>query len=525
MSKAWKIVPRKKDDLMEQLLFNRGIKTEEEKELFFKPKVADFSKDLQIKNIDIAKKRILKAIKKEELIFVSGDYDVDGICGAAVLYLGLTKIGAKVLPYIPHREKEGYGLSEIGLDYAKEKGAKLVISVDCGIVDFKEADYAKKLGLDLIITDHHQPMNKKPKSFTIVHSTKICGTAVGWWLVKALVPEEVSRGLLDLVAIATIADMMPMQGINRALVREGLEELRVSKKVGLLALVNDSKINIKEVGAYEIGHVIAPRINALGRLDHAMDALRLLCTKNPSKAGEFAKRLSEVNDLRKKMTVDAIEIARLKIVEQSSIHVLADESWNPGIVGLVAGRIVEETGKPAIAIAIGTLESRGSARSSGIDIIEVIRKCSDILIAVGGHPGAAGFTIHTTKIEEFQKRIVKLIDESLMDEPVLEIDAKVESSDLSEELAKKIEDFDPFGVKNPKPVLATFGMRLEGLKTVGGDKHLKGKADGIDFVFFNKGELINLLLDGTLADLVYNLEINRFNGSEKLQLIIKDMKL
>ena len=183
----WKILSKKSDDLIENLLINRGIKTTKQKEDFFNPKLENFNKDCEIKNIPIAKKRIQKAIKNNELIFVSGDYDVDGICGVAILYLGLVSLGAKVLPYIPHREKEGYGLSKIGLDYAKEKQVKLVISVDCGIVDFEEALYAKSLGLDLIITDHHQPASKKPESFTIVHSTKMCGSGVAWCLVKSLV--------------------------------------------------------------------------------------------------------------------------------------------------------------------------------------------------------------------------------------------------------------------------------------------------------------------------------------------------
>lgn len=522
----WKVAPKKSNNLLEQLLINRGIKTKKERETFFNPKISDFKKDLNIKNINIAKKRILKAIKKGELIFVSGDFDVDGICGAAVLYLGLSSIGAKVLPYIPHREKEGYGLSKLGLEYAKEKGAKLIISVDCGIVDFEESSYAKKLGLDLIITDHHQPMAKKPECFTIIHSTKMCGAAVAWCLVKSLVELEQAEELLDLVAIATVADMMPMLGLNRALVRIGLLKLNSTKRVGLLALIDEAGTYLGEIGSWEIGHLIAPRLNATGRLESAMDSLRLICTKNNLRAMELAKKLGQVNNQRKLFTIQALEMARLKIVENKKIHVLWDESWNAGIVGLVAGRISEETGKPAIAISVGEKESKGSARSNGdLNIVEIIRQCSDLLVAVGGHPGAAGFTIESSRIIEFQKRMELLVNGVAQEEKVLEIEARVKKSEVSMELAKQLMEFEPFGLGNQKPTFMTGGLSLTDLKTVGSGKHLKGQADEISFIAFNKGELKNLLKEGTIMDLAYNLEIDKFGGSEKLQLVVKDLRL
>lgn len=528
MTKQWKILPQTTDNLLDQILINRGIKSKKEQEQFLNPKLNEFVKDTEIENIDTAKKRILKAIKNEELIFVNGDYDVDGICGAAVLYLGLTAIGAKVLPYLPHREKEGYGISKIGLTQAKAKGASLVISVDCGIVDFEGANYAQELGLDLIITDHHQPIkNKKPIALTIVHSTKMCGTAVAWCLVKNLIPKEMADDLLDLVAMATIADMMPMLGINRAFVKTGLIKLNATKKAGLKALITESGLTIGEIGSYEIGHMLAPRLNAVGRVDSAMDALRLMCTKNPKKAVDLAHILGQANLQRQKLTFDAIESAKLKITDEiKSIYVLSDSSWHPGIIGLVAGRMMEETRKPTIAIAIGENHSKGSARSiNGINIVEVIRKCEDLMVAVGGHPGAAGFTILTEKIPEFEKRVRQVLDnETTLDEYNLEIDAQVETSKLSLNVAKEIAKLDPFGIKNPKPILATFNTRLSDINTVGSGKHLKGKADGIDFIAFNKGDMADILQDGLLVDLAYHLEINKFRGSEKPQLIVKDLR-
>src|SRR3989344_4016710 len=284
MSKVWKVTPKTSDDLVEQLLINRGIKSEEEKQKFFHPKLEDYEKDLEIKGIKKASKRIQKAIKDGELIIAYGDYDVDGVAGAAILYQGLTAAGAKVLPYIPHREKEGYGLSQLGLEFARDSGATVVITTDTGIVAFEQAKFAKELGLDLIITDHHQTLdNKFPDAFSVIHSLNICGAAVAWCLVSDLLPEKANE-LLDYVALATVSDMMPLIGLNRALVFEGLKRLNHTSRVGLKALFADAGLSLGSISSYEIGHIIAPRLNAMGRLEHAIDSLRLLCTKDPLKA-------------------------------------------------------------------------------------------------------------------------------------------------------------------------------------------------------------------------------------------------
>lgn len=518
----WKILPKKSDNLLEQLLINRGIKSEKQKEQFFHPNLADLEKDLQIPGIARAQKRIEKAIKDNELIIAYGDYDVDGICGAAVLYLGLTAKGAKVLPYIPHREKEGYGLSKQGLEFARDSGASLVISCDTGIVAFEMAEFAKSLGMDLIITDHHQLLDKKfPDAYAIVHSTKLCGAAVAWTLIR-------DDSLLDLVAIATIADMMPLLGVNRALVKTGLEKLNKTDRVGLLELFNEAGILQGEIGSYEVGHIIAPRLNAMGRLEHAIDSLRLLCTKDREKARKLARLVAETNAQRKLLTQTAVDEAKLLVNGSTKkIHVLSSKDWIPGIVGLVAGRVCEETRVPAIAISVGEVHSKGSARSvEGINIVETIRKCSDILVAVGGHPGAAGFTIETSKIEIFKRRLEEIMDgEEVSDEGTLDIEAEVETNKLNLRLAKELERFEPFGVENPRPILATKNIELSNLRTVGSGKHLKGKTDNVDFIAFGMGEMADILGNGQLVDLAYTLEIDKFDGTEKLQLKVRDIKL
>lgn len=535
----WKILESKSDNLIEQLLINRGIKSEKQRQQFFNPKLEDFESDLKIPGISKAGQRINRAIKGGELIIAYGDFDADGICGAAVLYLGLTFLGAKVLPYIPHREKEGYGLSSVGLEFARDSGAGLVVTVDCGIVSFEQAQFAKELGLDLIITDHHQTLDGKlPEAFAIIHSTKICGTSVAWSLIRNLVSKDVSEELLDLVAIAEIADMMPLLEVNRALVSEGLKRLNITTRVGLLALFNEASINTGEISSYEVGHIIAPRLNAMGRLEHAIDSLRLLCTKDPFKARKLAELIGAANTQRKELTIKAVDEARILINGSSEkIHVLSSKDWVPGIVGLIAGRVCEETKVPAIAISVGPVHSKGSARSvRDINIVETLRKCSDILVAVGGHPGAAGFTIETSKIEIFRKRLEELMDgHELGGDHELEIEAEVPADMLTLNLAKELERFEPFGVSNPRPVLAGKNMKLSDLRTVGDGKHLKGKVllprhperseGSIDFIAFSMGSMLNVLENGQYADFAYTLDIDRFQGAEKLQLKVKDIKV
>ncbi|MBI2337790.1 DHH family phosphoesterase [Candidatus Daviesbacteria bacterium] len=472
----WKIPPRKSQDLIEQLLLNRGIESKAEREKFFNPKLEDYEKDLEIPGIERANKRILQAIEKEELIVVFGDYDVDGICASAILYKSLTSLGAKVLPYIPHREKEGYGLSKVGLEFAKDNGARLVITVDNGIVAFEQAKYAKEIGLDLIITDHHIPEKEKPEAYGIVHSTKMCGAAVAWCLVRDLIKKELSEELLQFVAIATVCDLVPLLCLNRAVVFEGLKVLGKTANPGLLALINESGVT-GDIGSYEIGFMIGPRLNAMGRL------------------------------------------------QEKKIHILASKDWSAGIIGLVAGKICEEHFRPAIAISIGEEISKGSARSiNGINIVEVIREHLDILIDVGGHPGAAGFSLLSKNIEVFKKKLESRIIDLPESERILEIDAEVATKQLTKSLVSGLQKFEPFGMNNRKPVFATRNMKVSDIRTVGNGKHLKFKVDFLDAIAFGMGGQVDLLRSAQTADLAFTLELDTYNGNNKLQLKIKDIR-
>lgn len=531
----WKLLPKKSADLVEQLLINRGIKDRQKKEQFFHPKLSDFEKDLEIAGIEKAGGRINQAIEKSELIIVYGDYDVDGICGCAILYKALTSLGAKVLPYIPHREKEGYGLSKIGLEFAKDSGATLVITVDNGIVALEQAKFAKEIGLDLIITDHHIPLEEKPDAYTIVHSTKMCGTAVAWCLIRGIIKKELTSDLLQFVTLATVCDLIPLMGLGRAFVVEGFKVLNRTTNLGLLSLINESGLHLGEISSYEVGHILGPRINAMGRIEHAIDSLRLLCTKDISKAKRLAKLLSETNIIRQEITTDAIEQAKLLIDHKKKIHILSSHQWSPGIIGLVAGRICEQYYRPTIAISVGETTSKGSARSvNGVNIVEVIRKCSDILIDIGGHPRAAGFSILTKNIDGFKKRLEELVI-TLPDEveQVLKIEAEIKVNKLTKDLVDDLQKFEPFGFGNPRPIFATYGMQVSDVRTVGEGKHLKFKVEDpersegpqIDAVAFGMGNLKDMISNGQPVDLAYTAEIDDYNGFEKLQLKVKDIKI
>lgn len=540
MPKIWQIDPQKQkivrgvDDLVEQLLINRGLKTKKEKDQFFNSKLTNFEKDLKISGIAFAKKRILRAIKKGELMIIYGDYDVDGLCGTAILYHSLTFLGAKVLPYIPHREKEGYGLSKEGLKSCLEQGANLVITVDNGIVACEEAKFAKKLGLDLIITDHHLPLKEKPQVQALVCSTKMSGAAVAWCLIRQMVPKEKAEEFLDLVALSTVCDLMALTGVNRALVKQGLEVLNKTQRVGLLALMRDSRIELGNLTTYHLGYILGPRLNAKGRLEHALDALRLLCTKDTQKAQKLARLLSETNDQKKKLVVDAISQAKMIIekdkalLSQKKILVLHSQDWIPGIVGLVAGRMSEEYNLPTIAIAVGENESKGSARSvKGVNIIQIIRECSELLLDVGGHPQAAGFTLETSKIEVFRNKLETVMEEVKINQnSSLEVEAVIEAGKISPRWIDQLAKFEPFGIGNPRPALVSFDMKLSNLRTVGDEQHLKGQAEEINFIAFGFGAMINVLGSwDQRADLVYYLEFDEYNGHKNLQLRVLDIKL
>ncbi|MBI2074316.1 MAG: single-stranded-DNA-specific exonuclease RecJ [Candidatus Levybacteria bacterium] len=540
----------KVEELVRLLFQNRGIKTKKEIDKFLNPKLENVTTDsvgINKKQLQKAIKRIKKAIEDKEQIVVFGDYDVDGICGTAILWETLHAMGAKVTPYIPHRIDEGYGLSLTGISNIKNQIAKiaLIITVDNGIVANEAVDFANKNNIDVIITDHHVPSKKMPNAYAIVHTTKLCGTGVAYLLSQEFKVQSEKLKMekgdthLELVALATVADLVPLIGANRTLVKFGLEKLQKTKRVGLLELFKEAVINLKEIRTYEIGHIIAPRLNAMGRLEYAMDSLRLLCTKNADRARNLASKLGSTNKERQRVTGETVSHAIDGIKNQKEkikkLLFVAHESYQQGVIGLVAGKLVEEFYRPAIVLSIGEKYSKASARSvSGFNMIEFIRGASELLVDAGGHPMAAGFTVETVKLillkEMLEKKAHKLIDENMLTR-LLRIDMEIPLFYVDTELYNTVQKLAPFGMANPEPTFVSRNVVIEDMRFVGREnKHLKLKFKiknsefRIEAIAFGMGDRASEFHVGDSVDIAYTIDLNKWNGSQKLQLKIRDIK-
>jgi len=530
-----------KEKLLSILLENRGLKTKLQKEKFLFPKFSDVTiESVKIDKSQLKKaiERIKKAIKDKEQVIVFGDYDVDGICGTAILWETLNELGANVLPYIPSRYEEGYGLSIKGIDNLLTKNPKvsLIITVDNGIVANEAVEYAINKGIDVIITDHHVPSKTLPKAFATVHTTLVCGAGVVYLLSKELNKKNREDNHLELVVLATIADLVPLTNENRILVYFGLMVLRKTKRIGLLSLFKSAAIEKETIDVYEIGHIIAPRLNAMGRLESAMDSLRLLCTRDRQRADTLSKSLSDTNLQRQQFTSEALLDAKDKAKKKlmNKLLFIADSQYKEGVIGLVAGRLVEEFYLPSIVISKGKIYSKASVRSvKGFNIIEFLRQASDLLIDVGGHPMAAGFTVETQKLDQLEQKLYKLAAKLINKdhlERILNIDLELPNSLIAFKTYELIQVLKPFGMANPEPTFLTKNLIVENLKVIGKDgKHLKLNLKSkdsnfwIEAIAFGMGEL-NSIDIGDEVDVAYTLDVNEWNGNKRLQLKVKDIK-
>ncbi len=547
------------DELIKILLENRGIKTKKEREEFLDPKLETVTPDsvgIDKKHLQQALKRIQKAIDQKEQIAVFGDYDVDGICGAAILWETLYGLGAMVVPYIPHRIDEGYGLSIQGIENLKSQvsNLKLIITVDNGIVANEAVVHANKNGIDVIITDHHVPSKKLPKAHSIVHTTKLCGTGVAYLLAQEVKSQnskvktttqnskvKIPDDHLALVALATVADLVPLTGDNRILLTHGLEALRKTKRPGIVAICLEAGIDQKVIDTYEIGHGIAPRLNAAGRIEHAMDALRLICTKDANRAQTLARLLGSTNRERQVLTIETVMHASTEVRNQKTeikkLLFIVNETYKQGVIGLVAGRLVEEFYRPAIVVSKGKDLSKASARSvHGFNIIEFIRSASEYLIDVGGHPMAAGFTVETAKLPILQETLEKLAHTTLSKDLLtrtLRVDCGLSLQFVNQKLYDAIQNLSPFGMGNAEPTFVSRGLLIEDMRLVGKDrKHVKfkfhpptgGSRFQIDGIGFGLGERMGEFHVGDKVDIVYVIDENEWDGKKNLQLKIKDIK-
>jgi len=524
-------------EIIEILLANRGIKGENEREEFLNP-VSPYkleSGDLGINKAHLLKaiQRIKKAINTGEKIIIYGDYDADGVCATAILWETLYNLKAYVMPFIPRRE-EGYGLKVEKIEEFFKAGVRLIITVDQGIVAVPQIEHAKKLGIDVIVTDHHLPGKKKPRAFAIIHTVKLSGAGISWFLAKNL-----GECGLDLATIGTVSDLMPLLGANRCLVFHGLPEVRKTERIGLQALYKVAGITPENIGVYEIGFLIGPRLNAAGRLEDPMDSLRLVCTRDRERAKNLAEALNQKNRLRQEMMEQTFIHAKdlwLKEDGKSLLIFVGHESYHEGIIGLAAGKLTEEFSRPAIVVAKGERYSRASARSiNGFSIIEAVRACSDILGDHGGHSMAAGFSFETVKFEEIKTRFLKFAQEKLNKEslsPVIKIDLEMDLEHINFSLFNDLRKLEPFGLGNPEPVFLSRNLTLLDARLVGSDgRHLKLRVSSpssrlvFEAIGFGMGDFFKELSPGGKIDLVYSLTIDQWNQEKRLQLKVKDLRL
>lgn len=536
------------DDIYQVLLKNRGLRTKKEQETFLHPKDPLLLEphDVGIDGTQLKKAlhRIKSAIEKKESIVIYADYDADGITAGSIMWEALHALGAQVMPYVPHRIEEGYGLSEKGIQNCiTEFNPTILITVDHGITAWKQIEYATTLGITVIVTDHHMPPSRVPDCIT-VHTTELCGAGVSWFIAKTLLLEQEQKAhandLLALAAIGTIADMVPLVGPNRSIAKYGLVEIGKTKRIGLRALMKESGLEDKTITTSDISHIVAPRLNAMGRLDHAIDALRLICTTNSQRATLLASKLGMTNKERQQLTVDTTlhalsGLSKIEDVTKRKILVISDTSYNPGIIGLVAGKLVEEYYRPSIVIAEGELFSKASARSiAGFNIVEFIRTAGDLLVDVGGHPMAAGFTVETKNISKlktfFEQQSVDAISETLFTRSLV-VDTEIQSSLITKSLCRDLVAFAPYGLGNYEPVFVSRGFIIDQIRKIGAKlNHLKlklkdNKKNIIDAVAFGMGDRADALSVGTSVDVAYTIDENVWNGITTVQLKLRDIHI
>lgn len=533
------------EKIVDILLKNRGIKNLNQKKEFLNPihpkKIKLDQLKINSNQLEKSIKRLKLSLKNKEKVIIYGDYDADGITATGILWEILYELGFDVLPHIPERFSEGYGINFESVKSLKEKypNLKLIITVDNGIVASKEIKKINKLGIDVIITDHHEKKEEKLGAFSIIHTTLISGSGIAWIFAREI-NKAFSKNIdlenkLDLVSIGTIADQVSLIGANRSFVKWGLIVLNETKRLGLISLFKEAGLKKGEIGTYQVGFIIAPRINAMGRIEHAIDSLRLLCTKNLKRSEELANTLGNINKKRQKIVDEVVEHAKKLLSKNTSqkVIILSDKSYHEGVIGLAASKLVEEFYKPAIVMSKGKEISKASARSIyGFNIIETIRKLDRFLINGGGHPMAAGFSILTNNVKEFERRFQKLSSNILTEDILLKkikVDMILDYKSINMDLINKISNLEPFGIGNYYPVFMSKNVLIKETKIIGKDKkHMKFLLESqnkiIEAIAFNKAEKLLKLKNNDTLDIIYSLDKNIWDGREKIQIIIKELK-
>lgn len=540
--------------ILGQLLIQRGITTESAAKRFFRPQLADLINPFLMKDMDIAVDRLNDAMGRKERILVYGDYDVDGCTAVALVYKFLQQFYSNIDYYIPDRYDEGYGVSKKGIDFANETGVKLIIILDCGIKAIKEIEYAKSLGIDFIICDHHVPDEVMPPAVAILNPKRpddtfpfkhLCGCGVGFKFMQAFaknnnIPFSRLIPLLDFCAVSIAADIVPVEEENRILAFHGLKLLNTNPSIGLRSIIDICGLNGREISMSDIVFKIGPRINASGRMENGKLSVDLLVERDFATAIRMAKHINEYNeqrkDIDKQMTEEANGIvSRLETQKHSSSIVLYDEGWKKGVIGIVASRLTEIYFRPTVVLTKDGDMATGSARSvTGFDVYSAIKSCRDILMNFGGHTYAAGLTLKWDKVREFRERFQKYVEEHIapeQTEALLHIDAKIDFKDITKHLYSDLKRFAPFGPGNQKPIFCTTKVYDYGTSKVVGreQEHIKlelvdsKSSNVVNGIAFGQSAAARYIKSKRSFDIVYTIEDNIFKKNQ-VQLQIEDIR-
>ena len=533
------------NELLVAILINRKIK-EENIDVFLSPTRKNFHNPFLMPDMEIAVERIIKAIENKEKVIIYGDYDVDGITSITVLKSFLEDRGLKVSQYIPNRLEEGYGLNKLAIDEIAKNQYTLMITVDCGISGIEEVEYANLLGIETIVTDHHEVGEKIPNAIAVVDAKRkdnkypcrdLAGVGVVFKLIQALgiklgLEEKEYLKYLDIVCVGTISDIVPLVDENRVIAKLGLMLVAQTKNMGLKSLLISS--GYKNIDSNTISFGVAPRINACGRMGHADEALKLFLSKDIYEVNELTKKLNEYNTLRqekeKYIYNDAIkQIEKDRLNEKNAI-IIGGENWHHGVIGIVSSKITDLYFKPSILLCYEDELAKGSGRSiPGFDLHDALMKCQNTIEKFGGHAMAIGITIKKERVEEFRKEFEQVAKEAKIDEiiPIINIDAKINLSEINKETVASLKQLEPFGEGNKTPIFVFRNLKIDSIRALSEGKHikmtLKEENTIINAIGFNLGYLSDEYRIGDKIDVVGTLEINSFNGVDNLQINIKDV--
>ena len=532
--------------LLATILVNRNIIKDEDIRIFLNPTRNDFHDPYLLPDMEKAVDRIVTAIKNKEKIVIYGDYDVDGITSITVLKSFLEERGLQVDQYIPNRLEEGYGLNKPALEEIASKKYDLMITVDCGISAIEEIDYANSLGIQTIITDHHEPVEELPKAFAVIDAKRkdnqypfreLAGVGVAFKLSQAIsirlgLEEKEYLKFLDIVCVGTISDIVPLVDENRVITKLGLRLVQQTKNIGLKALLQASGYN--KIDSNTVSFGIAPRINASGRMGYQEDALALFLSKNIVEVNDLVKKLNGYNTKRQEIERNIYNEALAKIenehLDNNNVIVVGGNGWHHGVIGIVASKITDLYFKPSILLCFEDDIGKGSGRSiPGFDLHEALNKCSNSLEKFGGHAMAIGVTVKKDNLDQFENDIEKIAEESNIKDivPIINIDAEIDLNNINKDIVESLSALEPFGEGNKMPLFAYRNLKINSIRALSEGKHLKltlkDNNNIINAIGFNMGYLVNDYLIGDKVDVVGVLEINTFNGVDNLQINLKDI--